>query len=328
MPNFNVGDRVRLKDSQEEGYIVAFLDANTLEVEIEDGFRLPFRISDLVPVSRDEDYYFRKAEITPPDKKKVELYAETGLFWAFVPTNEYLFDVLFLNNTDLKLAVMAAEDDGQIVKGLACQIVEKRSYLKIAQYNGHKFEQWPALIAQVLYFYERRQSPRPPLVSKIRFKAQPFHKAKGTAPLINKTAHLFSLDSNQHLHQQEQIDIPDPQKLCEALFTPNAPQVKVKPSASLAPKVREIDLHIEKILPDFEKYNTKEYLDFQVKAFEKELDKAIVDGCDEVIFIHGVGNGVLRDEVHRRLGKHPNVAFFQDARREKFGYGATLAKLK
>jgi dsDNA-specific endonuclease/ATPase MutS2 len=36
----------------------------------------------------------------------------------------------------------------------------------------------------------------------------------------------------------------------------------------------------------------------------------------------------LREEIHRKLGRHKNVAYFKDAQKDKFGYGATLAKIK
>jgi dsDNA-specific endonuclease/ATPase MutS2 len=49
---------------------------------------------------------------------------------------------------------------------------------------------------------------------------------------------------------------------------------------------------------------------------------------DEIIFIHGVGNGVLRTEIHKRLSKNKQVEYFKDAMKEKFGYGATLVKIK
>jgi dsDNA-specific endonuclease/ATPase MutS2 len=49
---------------------------------------------------------------------------------------------------------------------------------------------------------------------------------------------------------------------------------------------------------------------------------------DEITFIHGVGNGIMRMEIHKRLSKNPQVQFFKDAMKEKFGYGATLVKLK
>jgi dsDNA-specific endonuclease/ATPase MutS2 len=49
---------------------------------------------------------------------------------------------------------------------------------------------------------------------------------------------------------------------------------------------------------------------------------------DEIIFIHGVGNGVLRNAIHKRLSGNKNVQYFEDAQKEKFGYGATKVRIK
>jgi dsDNA-specific endonuclease/ATPase MutS2 len=49
---------------------------------------------------------------------------------------------------------------------------------------------------------------------------------------------------------------------------------------------------------------------------------------DEITFIHGAGSGALKNELHRQLGKNQHVQYFKDALKEKFGYGATLVKIK
>lgn len=64
-------------------------------------------------------------------------------------------------------------------------------------------------------------------------------------------------------------------------------------------------------------------MDLQIKAFEKEFDRAIVDKVRKLIVIHGVGNGVLKNEIHRRLAKSSRIKSFKEGRKEKFGYGAT-----
>ena len=48
----------------------------------------------------------------------------------------------------------------------------------------------------------------------------------------------------------------------------------------------------------------------------------------EIIFIHGIGNGVLRDEIHRQMKEYPEIAFFEDTHRGTFGYGSTKITLK
>jgi dsDNA-specific endonuclease/ATPase MutS2 len=49
---------------------------------------------------------------------------------------------------------------------------------------------------------------------------------------------------------------------------------------------------------------------------------------DEITFIHGVGNGVLRDSIHKRLSGNKNVQYYEDVQKDKFGYGATKVKIK
>ncbi|MBX9851983.1 MAG: hypothetical protein K2X86_09515 [Cytophagaceae bacterium] len=56
---------------------------------------------------------------------------------------------------------------------------------------------------------------------------------------------------------------------------------------------QEIDLHIEKLVTDHSRMNNAQILELQLKTFEKNLDQAIASGMNEIIFIHGVGNGVL-----------------------------------
>ncbi len=91
--------------------------------------------------------------------------------------------------------------------------------------------------------------------------------------------------------------------------------------------IKEVDLHIENLREDFEFLKPEEILPIQLELFEKALDSAIADNCDEITFIHGVGAGKLKYEISKVLSKHPHVKFYQDADKQKFGYGATKATL-
>ena len=62
--------------------------------------------------------------------------------------------------------------------------------------------------------------------------------------------------------------------------------------------------------------------------FQQMLDAAIVHQMPSVVFIHGVGNGTLRHHIHKTISKHPQVRTFMDARKEKFGFGATEVVFK
>ena len=62
-------------------------------------------------------------------------------------------------------------------------------------------------------------------------------------------------------------------------------------------------------------------------AGSQKLDAAIATRIPEITFIHGNGSGTLKSKIHKCLSKHPDVAFYQDSLKNKFGYGATLVKL-
>jgi hypothetical protein len=47
----NIGDKVRLVHGREEGVIYAFLPGNVVEIEIEDGFRIPVLRNEIVTIS-------------------------------------------------------------------------------------------------------------------------------------------------------------------------------------------------------------------------------------------------------------------------------------
>ena len=51
-------------------------------------------------------------------------------------------------------------------------------------------------------------------------------------------------------------------------------------------------------------------------------------GIFDVRIVHGKGKGILRESVHRILGRHPGVESFRLAGAGGGGWGATLVQLK
>jgi Mismatch repair ATPase (MutS family) len=91
----------------------------------------------------------------------------------------------------------------------------------------------------------------------------------------------------------------------------------------LEPAKHEVDLHIEKLTPDYESMDTLEILALQLKTFEKYLDLAIAHRLPSFIVIHGIGSGRLRDEIHEILRLRKEVKSFVNQYHPAYGYGAT-----
>ncbi|MFM1877933.1 MAG: hypothetical protein RLZZ241_799 [Bacteroidota bacterium] len=86
--------------------------------------------------------------------------------------------------------------------------------------------------------------------------------------------------------------------------------------------VLEVDLHIEKLVTKPHLENTYEILDLQLEAARSQLNFAIRKRIQRVVFIHGVGEGVLKAELHTLLRRYDGIQF-EDANYADYGYGAT-----
>ena len=86
--------------------------------------------------------------------------------------------------------------------------------------------------------------------------------------------------------------------------------------------VMEIDLHLEKLVENEERLTDGEKLSFQLDYFERMLNTAIRLRKRRLVVIHGVGEGVLREEVRKMLQYYDGVQF-HDADMRRYGSGAT-----
>ncbi|MET0759361.1 MAG: Smr/MutS family protein [Flavobacterium sp.] len=84
----------------------------------------------------------------------------------------------------------------------------------------------------------------------------------------------------------------------------------------------EFDLHIEKLIPNFRGMSNYDILTLQSETAKRHIEFAIKNRIPKIVFIHGVGEGILKSELDFLLGRYDNVAF-QDANYQKYGLGAT-----
>lgn len=88
--------------------------------------------------------------------------------------------------------------------------------------------------------------------------------------------------------------------------------------------VAEVDLHVEKLLAtrlEMKNAEEKDYLARQLQVFETCLNQAINHRLSKIIFIHGVGNGILKAEMEKKLKQYENL-HFMPASVVKYGSGA------
>ena len=93
--------------------------------------------------------------------------------------------------------------------------------------------------------------------------------------------------------------------------------------ANLSPARTVVDLHIEKLTDNRADLSNIDMLTMQLNAFEKYYELAVLHRQPELIVIHGIGEGRLRDEIHQRLRHKDEVKSFANQYHKSYGYGAT-----
>ncbi|MDR6944862.1 Smr/MutS family protein [Mucilaginibacter pocheonensis] len=312
---YKLGDFVRFVDEKMEGFVTRIIDDQMIGVTGEDEFEIPVLASKVTTVHGYEPAGTKKAAA---EDKPVILgeFEKKGIYAGVIADARASSVVHFylVNNTSFQLLAALTTEKQQVFKGEFADIVAAKSATKIYSAQLADLQVWPRFIFNIVYSTKQNIEPPAPLVVEEKFKAKDFSTSKKAIPLLSEPGWLIRLDEPEL--------VIDAQKLKESFFKSPEEKVVLEKPAS------EVDLHIEKLRDDHQFLQNSEMLNIQLAHFNKALDAAIVHQLPDVVFIHGAGNGILRHELHKILSKHPKVQTFMDARKEKFGYGATKVILK
>ena len=132
-------------------------------------------------------------------------------------------------------------------------------------------------------------------------------------------------------HEKELILLRDDQYELTKFSDINNPLLKEKSDSENKKKspftksksevVFEVDLHINQLVDNTRNMDNYDMLTLQLNTAKRKLEYAISQRFSKVIFIHGVGEGVLKKELQYLFQKYP--VDFYDASYQKYGLGAT-----
>lgn len=333
---FQVGDRVLVLHSEEEGEVVDIINNKMVMVDVR-GVRFPAYIDQL-----DFPYFkrFSSQNKTPQPAKKAKKFIEevprekkptpdrneTGIWITFIPvtdTDEFGDEVV----EELKIHLVNRT-------AAAYTFEYKLDYLNRTDFEfNNEIAPFQDFYIHDMPFENLNDSPTFNFVFSLKVpdkkKAESFETFLKLRPkqVFQRVQELRAKGEAtfSYLLLEKYPDRPVEEKLDLDSLTNRGYKVYSASSARqhLEPAKHELDLHIEKLSPDHERLSAFEKLTLQLDTLEKYLDLGSAHHLSSMIVIHGLGTGKLRDEVHEVLRLRRDVKSFVNRYHPAYGYGAT-----
>jgi hypothetical protein len=351
--NLHEGDRVKFLNTKGGGVVSRIIDSRMVSVIEEGGFEIPTLASELVKISDDEPgaRFFNesfspgaakeKTQETDPksgddrlsllsqeirNKRKTE-----DIFMAFVPHDQKwlitgLLDVYLINNTSFDILYnFIRRTDTDLYAGVDYGSVFPGSKLLVATIEREEIGTWTEGYMQFLFHKDRSQGLLPPFNSEISIKGAKFFNEASyrESPVIEGKGIVVKIVSLHQYFESRKEKVKD---TAEELPANPAGGPALIDRYRTAPREAEVDLHIHELVEDYSNMDNNEILEFQRSFFTRCLEDAIARHYSRVIFIHGVGNGTLRESILSLLKNYGGIEVF-DAPMQKFGVGAVDVRI-
>lgn len=345
-----IGDLVRFMNEVGGGRVTAILGKEMVSVETQDGFEIPTYVKNLIVIEPDPPKTAYRSVISVPGRppEPSAQYQEVKKGSGFKETNqlkgndfpEFIFAALpdnpgnppegnirlyLVNDCNYTLIYHFATKMADQYNTIDAGMLEPNTKVELESIQPKGMGELPEYSFQLLFFRKSASQLEEPVQKEIRISPVKFFKASSFVKnnYFNSPALLIRLAENPLKAELDKLSDRDFQQV-----TLTKEPKKAAPAELPKSDLVEIDLHINQLLDDSRGLSNADMLKVQLDTFRKEMDNAISTGAKKIVFIHGVGDGVLRNEIRRELQRKYAKYPYQDASFREYGFGATMAILR
>jgi len=346
---YKLGDRVKFLNDVGGGTVTKIIGKNMVHVENEDGFEIPVLLSEIIldsghtiPGEKPTVEQFvrqAKAEVIPEEVVAEEPPVlikgndEPQFYLAFVPENsnnplEGQTQIFLINDCNFFLLYHYSHFNGTEYETIEAGKLEPNTKLILGSIAQADIAKLPEFSFQLIYYKAKSNSLEKPVTRKISVNPVKFYKAGSFSKsgFFKEKAMLFKLNETEMDRAVEKLTDKEVKKVIKLKEPARQPQAQLKVET---PELVEVDLHMHELVDSTAGLSNKEMLDFQMKKFNEQMETAIANhNVKKIVFIHGLGNGVLKQELRRELNTRYKKYPFQDASFQEYGYGATMVIIR
>lgn len=339
-----VGDIVRYLNAVGGGRIVR-IDGNMAYVD-DDGFETPMPLRECVVVgsaSAPKPQAEKKA-VAPtfvpeqPKAPKPEGYEETetgdllNIVLAYEPAdikrlNTTTYDAYIVNDSNYYLYftyLTRADGEGWVTRYAG--IVEPNIQLFLCEVTNQDLPSMDRVAIQYVAFKRDKEfALKAPVAVEYRLDTTKFYKLHCFHESVYFDTPVISIDivKNDIPLRSMVIDSRGLEDAMKAKKNLKADKPKAKSAPALRPETIVVDLHIHELLDTTAGLSNYDMLNVQLREFNRVMTDNLKFKGQKIVFIHGKGEGVLRQAVLQELKKKYPRCQAQDASFREYGFGAT-----
>ena len=258
---------------------------------------------------------------------------------AFVPVDikqisTTIFEAYIVNDSNYYISYLYASPSAGGMKLRSQGIIEPNTKLFIEEFGREQLNEMERVNLQLFAFKEEKNYMKKPAVDvELRIDTVKFYKLhtfSTDSPFFEEPALVYDIVRDDRPVRQVFVEADE---LKEALLKkknedsrPNrTPQPARKQKAD---NTIEVDLHIHELLDNTNGMSNGDMLNYQLDVFRKTMDEYRGKKNQRLVFIHGKGEGVLRNALLKELKSKYGSCISQDASFREYGFGALLVIVK
>ncbi len=319
------GEKVVILESGETG-IIQYYDGSTAFVDVE-GEIVQVHKNDIEKVS---DFggggKKERGEEEKGEDSVTNSPYEEGIHLQFLAIKNFhgeiqRFDLMLLNNTDVDLLVeyhfyLSQEKENTLRKEINKYSNIKLNEFKTDQLNDtpwFDFAFWPRNVQPEFQFH---------FTKEIKLKAKIFFAKIESEEFRMKGYFTIELLKDIPFAKPKAVKII-PKKEKDDFFATKKAVSKENEVITKSELPDFIDLHAENLVPGYRNLESGEILRYQLNHCKNFLEKAIRYNLHKIYVVHGIGKGVLKQEVEKILKQYPEIDSYNNDYNPRFGFGAT-----
>lgn len=348
-----IGDEVSFLSEKLDGKVTSIIDANTVNVYCDIyGFEIPASINDLVVTRSTLDGGSVSESNRQTNLPGINTQCTNNVWVAFIPDNHSdlqhsRFDLYLVNDTKETILYTIAIYNGEQYNGLSAGNINPETSLQLGTYNLKDIEaKIKTLMVQYLTYKRRSSGWESPTESAIKITPASLCKSgayrnsryfKGVAFIREigkesvKEYDVSNIENNieePHTNTKIVLDKKILKELNAKMNQDRKSQSGIKEQKEVNPNIIEVDLHANALLETTAGMDSGAILEFQMEVFVKTMEKYKLHKGQKIVFIHGKGEGILRQRIMWLLQTTYKRHNHQDASFKQYGFGATMVTIR